>query len=260
MISGYLPCMMFRFRKKKTPKPVFDAPLRPELPFFAVGDLHGCDSLFQKLLSTLENLAHSEARLVLVGDYVDRGDDSAEVLRRLFRMQANAGEGMMICLKGNHDQMLLDFLDDPQGTGPRWLRYGGLQTLASYGLQGVPQTAPETRWIETRDRLREAVGADIEHWLRALPTRWQTGNVMVCHAGADPRRPPEEQSDRSLLWGHPEFESTPRNDGTWVVHGHTITDHPRPESGRIPVDTGAYATGRLTAALVETGKVQFLST
>ncbi|HCR94032.1 MAG TPA: serine/threonine protein phosphatase, partial [Oceanicaulis sp.] len=131
--------MMFRFRKKKTPKPVFDAPLRPELPFFAVGDLHGCDSLFRKLLSTLEDLAHSEARLVLVGDYVDRGDDSAEVLRRLFRMQADAGEEMMICLKGNHDQMLLDFLDDPQGTGPRWLRYGGLQTLASYGLQGVPQ-------------------------------------------------------------------------------------------------------------------------
>merc|ERR1711965_143969 len=146
--------MMFRFRKKKTPKPVFDAPLRPELPFFAVGDLHGCDSLFRKLLSTLEDLAHSEARLVLVGDYVDRGDDSAEVLRRLFRMQADAGEEMMICLKGNHDQMLLDFLDDPQGTGPRWLRYGGLQTLASYGLQGVPQTAPETRWFETRDRLR----------------------------------------------------------------------------------------------------------
>lgn len=247
------------FRKRKT-KPVFDSPLCPEGRFFAIGDLHGCDSLFVRLLDRIEEVGAPGAQLLLVGDYVDRGDDSAKVLRRLFRMQADAGEEVMICLKGNHDQMLLDFLDNPLDSGLRWLRYGGLQTLASYGLPGVPQTAPEGRWLETRDRLREAIGADIERWLRTLPTRWQTGNVLVCHAGADPMCPPEDQSERSLLWGHPDFESTPRKDGTWVVHGHTITDRPRPQNGRIPVDTGAYATGRLTAALIETGKVQFFST
>ncbi|NVK20595.1 MAG: serine/threonine protein phosphatase [Methylocystaceae bacterium] len=250
-----------RFRLRKPPAaPAFDAPLRPSVPFFAVGDVHGCDPLLEKLLSRLEGVAHPEARLVMVGDYVDRGDFSADVLRRLHRLQTEAEPGLMICLRGNHDQMLIDFLDDPKQTGSRWFRHGGLQTLASYGLAGVPQTAAEAQWIEVRDRLREAMGPEIEAWLRALPLSWQSGNVLVTHAGADPARPPGDQSEHDLLWGHPDFETVPRRDGIWVLHGHTITESTRPRDGRIPVDTGAYATGRLTAVLVETGKVESFST
>lgn len=234
--------------------------MRPEEAFFAVGDIHGCDTLFEALLSQLERLAHPSAKLVLVGDYVDRGEQSADVLRRIHWMQLEAGADLMICLKGNHDEMLLNFLEDPQSSGPRWLRHGGLQTLASYGIPGVPATAPETAWTEARDRLREGMGAELESWLRALPTSWQTGNVFVCHAGADPTRPVDAQRSSALLWGHPAFEETMRTDEVWVVHGHTITERARPTNGRIPVDTGAYATGRLTAALLETGKVQFFST
>ena len=251
--------MRFSFRRKPD-RPAFDAPLRPEDSFFAVGDIHGCDPLFGKLLDRLESFAHPTAKLVLVGDYVDRGDHSAEALRRIHRMQRDAGPELMICLRGNHDQMLLDFLDDPKRTGVGWFRHGGLQTLASYGIPGVPQTADEAHWAEARDRLRAAMGPEIEAWLRGLPLSWQSGNVLVTHAGADPGRSPAQQSEQALLWGHPDFETMPRSDGIWVVHGHTITDSTRPRDGRIPVDTGAYATGRLTAVLVEPGKVQSVST
>ncbi|SDF50536.1 serine/threonine protein phosphatase 1 [Salipiger thiooxidans] len=234
--------------------------MRPEEAFFAVGDIHGCDALLGRLLSKLEELAHPTAKLVMVGDYIDRGEQSADVLRRLRRMQADAGPNLMICLRGNHDQMLLDFLEDPQSFGMRWFRHGGLQTLASYGLPGVAATASDSAWSDARDRLRDRMEDGLEDWLRGLPTSWQTGNVFVCHAGADPARPIDAQRSRSLIWGHPDFDTVPRTDGIWVVHGHTITERARPKDGRIPVDTGAYATGRLTAALLETGKVQFFST
>ena len=155
-----------------------------------------------------------------------------------------APEGAVTCLRGNHEQMLLDVLDRPARNGPRWLRYGGLQTLASFGLRGLPETASEAQWEDLRDRLRAALGPDLEMWLRALPTLWQSGNVAVVHAGADPALPMSAQSAEVLTWGHEAFERVPRRDGVWIVHGHTIV--------------GAYATGRLSCALVAPNQLEFL--
>lgn len=233
------------------------SPIRPDVPFFAVGDVHGCDRLLDQMLQRLDGLRHPEALLIMVGDYVDRGEESRRVLRRLFVLSQAAGE-LMHCLMGNHEKMLLDVLDDPQTHGPRWLRHGGLQTLASYRVQPVLGDGSEAQWIEMRDRLAAAVGEDIIAWLRDLPLTWQSGNVAVVHAGADPDLPMELQDKATLLWGHPEFRQRPRPDGLWVVHGHTITEKPRVVPGRIPVDTGAYATGVLTTALVERDQVSFI--
>ncbi|KAA2311718.1 serine/threonine protein phosphatase [Pseudooceanicola sediminis] len=254
-----------RFR---APKPTFSSPLAPGEPFFAIGDIHGCDHLMPGLLERIDEIyarqqdqhearngAPWSARLVFVGDYVDRGDQSAAVLHRLQALQRD--HPSTLCLMGNHEQMLLQFLDTPGESGPRWMRYGGLQTMASFGVAPPAATAPADKWEEARDRFRTALGAPTEAWLRALPLIWQTGNVIVVHAGADPARPPAKQSEATLLWGHSDFTSTPRTDGLWVVHGHTIVEQPRPEMGRLPVDTGAYATGRLTAALISPGKVEF---
>lgn len=248
------------FRRRKSPsRPVFSAPLAPETPFYAVGDLHGVDTLFRSLLERFEAEAHPEARLVCVGDYIDRGEESAQLLRRLHEMQKQGGSDLMICLKGNHEEMLLQVLDAPQEAGPRWLRYGGLQTMASLGLAPPRATASTVEWEQARDRLAEALGPDLLDWLRDLPLSWKTGNVFVCHAGADPALPLDAQRDSTLLWGHESFFHVPREDGIWVVHGHTIQDEARAEAGRIGVDTGAYATGRLSAALVEPGQVRFLT-
>ena len=90
-------------------------------------------------------------------------------------------------------------------------------------------------------------------------TKYSSGNVHVVHAGADPARPLDRQSAHTLIWGHPDFLRRPRRDGQWVVYGHTIVDVVAAENGRIGVDTGAYATGRLSAALITRDGVESLS-
>ncbi|WGW04641.1 metallophosphoesterase family protein [Tropicibacter oceani] len=246
------------FGSKPAPKPVFDAPLAPDHPFYAVGDIHGCDGLLAKLFDRFAADAHPSARLICVGDYVDRGEESAQVLKRLHAMQTESG-GMMVCLMGNHERMLLNFLDDPAGQGVRWMRNGGLQTLASYRLPGAPETASPEVWQDLGARLRDSIGEEIITWLRALPLHWQTGNVAVTHAGADPNLPIARQGEKALIWGRSGFFEDIRKDGVWVAYGHVITREAKADNGRIPLDTGAYATGKLTAALIEPGKLTYMS-
>lgn len=245
------------FTRFRAPKPTFSAPLAPDEPFFAVGDLHGCDPLLARMIQRLDEIS-TDIRRVFVGDYIDRGESSAQVLTRLHGYQQDNPD-RVLCLRGNHEQMLERFLAAPDRHGSRWLRYGGLQTMASYGIAPPPETAPPEKWAEVRDRLVEAMGPELLAWLADLPDWWQTGNVVTLHAAADPARPINEQELEHMLWGHPAFEAVPRQDGLWILHGHTIVDEPRPEMGRIPVDTGAYATGRLSAALVQKGSVEFLT-
>ncbi|EAR53132.1 serine/threonine protein phosphatase I [Oceanicola granulosus HTCC2516] len=229
----------------------FDPP-NPEGKLQVIGDVHGRHDLLLRLLDRLD----PDARTVLVGDYIDRGEESAEVLQTC---RALVGEGRAVCLMGNHERMLLDFLDSPAGSERRWLANGGLQTLASFRLAFGPRPDPEAA-DQRRDALLEAMGEDLADWLRALPRTTRSGNVAVVHAAADPALPLDAQEDRTLLWGHPDFERTARTDGLWIAHGHTIVDAPSAARGRIATDTGAYATGRLTAAIIEDGSVRFETT
>lgn len=252
-----MPPMIFRRRKPEAGGPSTDMPpIRPETPFFAVGDLHGCDRLFDRLLRHLESLGHPNAILVTVGDYVDRGEETARLLRRLRFLSDSVGDAMQ-CIMGNHEMMLLEMLENPAERGARWLRHGGLQTLASYKVPPVLGDRPEQDWIDMRDRLADRMGDELITWIRNLPLSWRTGNVVVTHAGADPSAPIDTQPKKNLLWGHPDFLRQPRSDGLWVVYGHNITQTPEAVEGRISTDTGAYATGVLTAALVETDSVTF---
>lgn len=185
--------------------------------------------------------------LVCVGDYVDRGPDTARVLDML---QARPET---ICLMGNHEEMLLDFLADPD-RGRRWLAHGGDRTLDSYGITRPPAGADPTA---TAAALRNAMGSATLAWLAALPSVWQSGNVLISHAGADPGTPPEGQTGRSLRWGHPQFGRRRRRDGLWIVHGHTIVPVPRVRRSVVSLDTGAWATGRLTLARIDDTGVEF---
>ena len=225
------------------------ASLAPDIALFVIGDIHGRFDLLTKLLKSQD----TERKVICIGDYIDRGEQSAEVLRFL---QARP---KITCLKGNHEEMLLAFLDDPKKAGPRWLRYGGLQTLSSFEVVGARDTMQGKDLEAVRDALTAAMGEDLICWIRSLPLSWQTGNIFVTHAGCDPTVPLEDQEACHLLWGHPNFNKKSRSDGFWIVHGHTIVDTPSAQSGRIAIDTGAFATGRLTAAVIETGSVKFLS-
>jgi len=236
------------------------APLPPpqaDTPFSVVGDLHGCAALMDKLLSRLPGA--DEAHLVFVGDYIDRGDDSAGVLRRLADLRAAHGD-RVICLKGNHEDMLLKFLDDPEERGQRFLRYGGLQTLASFSIGGVSERSTGMELVTARNRLRDAMGSERISLLKGLQLQWSSGNITVVHAAADPDLPMDEQDSRTLMWGHPDFLKQARSDGTWIAHGHTIIDSATIAGGRIAVDTGAYATGRLSAVHAGGSDIRVITT
>ena len=247
---------LFRRRRARARAGALPPPA-PEAPVFAVGDIHGRADLLERLLRVIDAEPDAaEATLVFVGDYIDRGDHSAAVLDILRGLEAER-PGRVVCLLGNHERMMLDFLDDPVAKGRRWLRNGGLQTLLSFGA-GLRGTAiGEGLAAEDRERLSDALRArlpdGLEGWLRARPLFWQSGTVAITHAGADPARPLAEQGEKPLIWGHQAFFEQPRADGLWIVHGHTVQDAPSAGAGRIAIDTGAVFTGRLTAVALAPG-------
>ncbi len=228
-------------------------PLTPEFAFVAIGDVHGQDALLAALLDRLATETPGLPQLFL-GDVIDRGPASAQVLRRLFAQRAE-----VLCLRGNHETMMLDFLADPVRRGPAWLTHGGAQTLTSFGIASPDPRSRPALMTAAAAALSDALGPDMLGWLRDWPTWWGTNNVVCAHAGFDPSRHPTQQPDRAMIWGDPAFLTTERIDDLWIVHGHWITPDPRPGQSRIPVDTGAYATGLLTAAVIETGRMRYVS-
>ena len=228
-------------------------PPHPDEAFFIVGDIHGEIHLLDRLLTKIG----TDNRIVFVGDYVDRGRHSADVLRRIYDLNADPACSIT-CLLGNHEAMMLGFLRDPV-MNSNWLRHGGRQTITSFGIPGIPVRSDEQALIETRDKLAEAMGDGLISWVGALTSVFQSGNVAVVHAGADPSLSVEDQKQDSLTWGHSNFRKVPRRDGVWIAHGHTIVEEPVALNGVISVDTGAYATGRLTAAFVSSAGIEFVS-
>ena len=248
-----------RWLRRAPPPPApFTTPLDLPAPVAVIGDVHGCDALLGRLLDriardpAMDPALRPDARVVCVGDYLDRGESSAAVIDRLMARPD------LVCLKGNHEAMALGFLDDPGRHAARWLRHGGLQTLASYGVAG-PDPAAGRDPGRVRDDLARTMGDARIAWLRALPLSWRSGNLLVTHAGADPAAGPDDQRDRHLMWGAPDFMTRTRDDGIWVAFGHVIQDAPLAHAGRIAVDTGAYATGTLTAAILGDGPVRFVT-
>ena len=235
---------------------------QPETDLYVVGDVHGRNdlviSLAERLLAKVE-AANREWRIVFVGDYIDRGEESSEVLsvlQLLVRLQPER----IICLKGNHEQMMLNFLQNPLLHGAKWLNFGGLQTLASFGLRGnITSEASGEQMQAVAQDFRQLLPAGLIDWMTSLPLVFESGNVCVVHAGANPALPIAEQTEATLLWGHPNFPKSPRTDSLWIAHGHTIVREASFKSGRIAVDTGAVFSGKLTAAAIYTdGVIDFL--
>jgi serine/threonine protein phosphatase 1 len=233
-------------------------PPAPERPVYAIGDIHGrVDLLIPLMERVLADAGTLDARpeVVLLGDYVDRGEGVADTLEFLMAM-AGWPEIDLIPLLGNHEQMLLDFLDAPESASG-WLSCGGLQTLASYGVQAAGAMRGPSELERIRDELGDAMGPHLE-FIQSTRLFHLNGNVFFVHAAADPARPPAAQTPDVLLWGHEEFPRRQRTDGLWVVHGHVMVEEPVARGGVISIDTGAYVTHRLTAARLTPGEVRFL--
>ena len=235
----------------------------PEELVYVIGDVHGCVDKLEALLRRLDtDRAQSGlGRYVFVGDYIDRGDGNADVLTFLSEVTA-AFPDQVTALMGNHERMLLDFLADPTGPAKRWLRYGGLQTLASFGVgRGLTtDTQSAGALLDAAGDLMEAMGSDLVDWVGSLPLSWSSGNLWVVHAGADPVVPMEAQQAKTLLWGSDAFLKTDRGDGQWIAFGHQPFEAPFAQDGRIACDTGAVYGGQLSAARIDPeGEVFFIS-
>ena len=218
---------------------------------YAVGDVHGCYDLLIALLEKLAEDAQQvaagrRATVVFLGDYVDRGPRSACVLDALCRLRS-LDLFDLVALKGNHEQALLGFLEQPE-RGAAWLSYGGAETLAAYDVAPPAADDPPARYVAARDELLLCMPAAHLRFLQTLDVMAVIGGYAFVHAGVAPGEPLASQNERDLLWIRNEFlEATGPFDKV-IVHGHTWTDDRAAITGRrIGLDTGAYETGVLTA-------------
>ena len=225
--------------------------LEPAQPLYVVGDIHGRIDLLDALLARIFREASRDAHLVFVGDYIDRGPSSAAVIRALRCLENNANMNVT-CLRGNHEAMMLDFLDAPHANA-FWLRNGGRKTLESYGVADPGHDPSPDELVDIRNALHAALPSGDEAFLRRLPLSFKSGNVFVSHAGANPLQPLSMQTQQALVWGDASMLTTPRDDGMWVVHGHYIQSVAEANARRIGVDTGAFYTGQLCAARIQPG-------
>lgn len=234
----------------------------PKQPVFVIGDLHGRLDLLERMLELIDHEIGTNKlanpRLVFVGNLIDRGPASAQVVQRMRELTTEFPDNVL-CLMGNHEQMCLDFLDAPVARHARWLKDGAMQTFASYGLPLGEGGLDNDTAQAAADALREALGPDTIAWMQARPLMTSSGTLHVVHAAADPRRDLNDQTPRVLTWGHPEFIGVTRGDGQWVAHGHTVFERPHLKDSRISVDTGAWETGVLSAAMIlPDGQVGFV--
>ena len=231
---------------------------------YAIGDIHGRTDLLAELHAAIVADAASRrvSRRVLVhlGDYVDRGPDSAGVLYRLLDAMPEGFES--VCLLGNHERIMLDFLEDPS-MGPLWLRNGGDATLASYGVAYDAKQADRFDLRRLRDlqgELRHRLPERHSRFLRGLQLLHTEGDYAFAHAGIRPGVVLEAQEEMDLLWVRGLFLRSEQDHGKIIVHGHTIMPEPEILPNRIGIDTGAWYTGRLTCLALHGSERHLLAT
>jgi diadenosine tetraphosphatase ApaH/serine/threonine PP2A family protein phosphatase len=236
---------------------------RPSLPagqrIYAIGDIHGrLDLLDQLLVRTEGDIASrpiASALYVFLGDYIDRGPQSRETIDRLI---AHGDTHESVFLKGNHEQIALKCLSD-RGLFAQWMRLGGRETLVSYGvapespMNGTPIAALQAAF---HDALPQAHF----RFFRDLQNSFACGDFFFAHAGVKPGVALEDQKESDLLWIRGEFLSSQSDFGKIIVHGHTPAGEIEVERNRINIDTGAFATGRLTCLVIEGASLSVIDT
>lgn len=228
------------------------AALSPGRRIYAIGDVHGCDrqlvSLHDAIADDLAARPVESPLLIHIGDYVDRGPESASVIGRLLAGPPIAGVPV-VNLMGNHERTMLDSLAGDRAACTDWLFQGGRPTLESYGID------PDG----PRDLLPGRVPAAHLDCLRGLAMSHCEGGYLFVHAGIRPGIPLDRQAPEDMLRIRQPFLYTEQSFGFVVVHGHTPVNAPVVRRNRIAIDTGAVFGGRLTCAVLEGTTIGFLT-
>jgi serine/threonine protein phosphatase 1 len=224
---------------------------------YAIGDVHGRADLLEQMFTRID--AHIAARpvdrpiQVLVGDYIDRGPNSREVLDRLIERAASSET---VLLKGNHETSILEFLRNPSML-QSWSQMGGLETLMSYGVTPSLKADAQDR-RELAIALQAALPKSHLIFLEGLQSSFSCGGFFFAHAGVRPGVPLAEQREEDLLWIRDDFLLYEGKFAKIIVHGHTPVRAVDMRPNRINIDTGAYATGKLSCVIIEGNEVEVL--
>jgi serine/threonine protein phosphatase 1 len=223
------------------------ATVPPGIRIYAVGDVHGradlLARLFERIDADRDSAGECDSIEILLGDYIDRGPESREVIDMLIAREKVA---RLVCLTGNHEDMLLRAL----GMASRmaeWMNNGGRETLLSYGIVPLSSKSEFELHAELNDRLPESHRA----FLHGLRLSYECGDYFFVHAGIDPDRPFDRQRAEDLLWIRDRFLAHTGPLEKIVVHGHTPQIRPQIRGYKINLDTGAYITGTLTCLVLE---------
>jgi serine/threonine protein phosphatase 1 len=230
-------------------------PANPAAPgglrIYAVGDVHGrfdlLTELSDKIRADLADNPPAASIEIYIGDYVDRGPDARSVIEWLRSDTAACDE--RICLKGNHEDIFLQFIADP-GMAEYWRDLGGFETLYSYGVQ-PPVARTGEAMLASHEQLMQVLPAEDVKFLQSLPLYASFGDYLFVHAGLRPGLRLEKQVEEDLIWIREPFLTSGHDFGQIVVHGHTPGDAPDIRGNRINIDTGAFLTGCLTCLVLE---------
>jgi serine/threonine protein phosphatase 1 len=227
---------------------------------YVVGDVHGRLDLLEQLLEQIEHdWTERPARkvlLVFLGDLVDRGPHSAQVVERLRTFSAPGVR--TVFLLGNHEEVLLRILEGDASVIPSWLRFGGAECIASYGAD--PREVARSADADAVRLVRETIPDEHVEFLRSFGDTCRFGDYLFVHAGIRPGVSVDEQLQSDLRWIREPFLLDETDHGCVVVHGHTIIPEVEERTNRIGIDTGAYRTGVLTALVIEEAEHRYLDT
>jgi serine/threonine protein phosphatase 1 len=236
---------------------------RPSVPaglrIYAVGDIHGRLDLLNELLLRIgaDITSRPTARTIYVflGDYIDRGSSSRETIDRLIE---HSESNESVFLKGNHEQIAIRCLSD-RSLFDQWMRLGGVETLISYGV--APKHLANGKQIaELQTAFHGALPQAHFRFFRELQSSFACGDFFFAHAGVRPNVELSRQKESDLLWIREEFLSSNNDFGKIVVHGHTPTAEIEVAPNRINIDTGAFATDRLTCLVIEDSCLSLIDT
>ena len=236
---------------------------RPTLPegvrIYAFGDVHGrldlLDELLGHIAQDISGRPVARPLFVFLGDYVDRGPQSRETIDRLI---AHGRDHECVFLKGNHEQVAIKCLSD-RSLFDQWTRFGGVDTLVSYGVFPKPPL-DEQQIVRLQAAFHEALPQAHFRFFRDLKKSFACGDFFFVHAGVRPRVDLSRQKESDLLWIRDEFLSSSEDFGKIIVHGHTPTSEVEVVPNRINIDTGAFATGRLTCLVMDETSLAVMDT
>jgi serine/threonine protein phosphatase 1 len=237
------------------------APRGPEgYRAYAVGDVHGRLDLLDRLLAAIEadiaSRPASQNLIIFLGDLIDRGPQSSQVVERLRTWQPGDATAIFLC--GNHEEVLLRVLAGESTILADWLRFGGAECLASYGLS--PDRIKQQSEVDALVEIEAAIPEEHQSFLASFADTFRFGDYLFVHAGIRPGVGVAAQSKVDLRWIREQFLDDATDHGFVVVHGHTISAAVEERPNRIGVDTGAYRSGRLTAIAIEGAERWFLDT